>query len=116
MALPHAASGELIDVRPLGPSLREARSTTLVRSDHLEIFRLVLAAGARVPDHKMPRVCQLSSVSTMQCLEGCVEIEVDGDRRRMPAGTMLYLSIGVPHALTAIEDSSVLVTMLVERA
>lgn len=116
MALPHAASGELIDIRPLGPSLREAKSTTLIRSDHLEVFRLVLEAGARVPDHKMPRVCQLASVSTIQCLEGCVEIEVDGSRQRMPAGSMLYLSIGVPHALKAIEDSSVLVSMLVGRA
>jgi len=45
MSLPHAASGELIDVRPLGASLRQTSSSTLVRADHLEVFRLVLAAG-----------------------------------------------------------------------
>lgn len=114
MALAHAASGEIIDISPLGENLRDTISTTLIRSDHLEVFRLVLPAGARVPDHKLPRICQLSSVSTIQCLEGAVEISVDGRSRTMRAGTMLYLSIGEPHAMTAIEDSSVLVTMLVE--
>ena len=58
----------------------------------------------------------MSSVSTIQCLEGAVEIAIDGRSRTMRAGNMLYLSIGEPHALTALEDSSVLVTMLVGRA
>ena len=31
MAIPHAASGELIDVRPLGAALRQTSSSTLVR-------------------------------------------------------------------------------------
>lgn len=115
MALAHAASGELVDIRPLGETLRETISTTLIRSDHLEVFRLVMPAGTRVPDHKLPRICQLTSVSTVQCLEGAVEITVDGRRQVMRAGNLLYLSVGEPHALTALEDSSVLVTMLVGR-
>ena len=52
MAIPHTASGELIDVRPLGADLRQTSSSTPVRVDHLEVFRLVLAAGKAAPDHK----------------------------------------------------------------
>lgn len=35
MAMPRATQGELIDVRPLGDALRDSRSVTLMRSDHL---------------------------------------------------------------------------------
>jgi quercetin dioxygenase-like cupin family protein len=115
MALPHAAAGDLIDIRPLGATLREAISTTLIRSDHLEVFRLVLPAGERVPDHKLPRTCQLPSAITVQCLEGAVELEAQGRVQVLHAGRMFYLAGGESHALKAIEDSSVLVTMLVRR-
>ncbi len=115
MAIPHAASGDLIDVRPLGATLRQTISTTLIRSDHLEVFRLVLLAGENVPDHKLPRTCQVPSVITIQCLEGTVEFEAYGRSQVMHAGSMVYLAAGEAHALKAIEDSSVLVTMLVRR-
>lgn len=115
MAIPHAASGELIDIRPLATALRQSISTTLVSSDDLEVFRLVLPAGEQVPDHKLPRTCQVPSVITIQCLEGEVEFEVHGRSQVMHAGHMAYLAAGEPHALKAMQDSSVLVTMLVRR-
>ena len=52
MAIPHAAPGELIDVRPLGADLRSTSSTTLIRAFHLEVFRFVLPAGKAAPDHR----------------------------------------------------------------
>lgn len=116
MAIHHANSGELIDIRPLGSALRQAISTTLIRSDHLEVFRLVLPAGELVPDHKLPRVCQMPSEVTIQCLEGAIEIELGPRSQVINAGRMLYLASGEPHALKAIEDSCVLVTMLVNQA
>jgi hypothetical protein len=45
MATAHASSGELIDIRPLGAALPQMASETLVRAEHLEVFRLVLLAG-----------------------------------------------------------------------
>lgn len=56
MAISHAASDELIDVLPLCAKLRQTSSSTLVSADQLEVFRLVLAAGKAVPDHKAARV------------------------------------------------------------
>lgn len=109
MSTHHAASGELIDLRPLGEDLPQSASKTLVRSDHLEIFRLVMLAGKALPEHQVP------SAITVQCLEGAVEIEAHGRSRLMPAGSLLYLSGGVAHALKAVQDSSILVTMLVQR-
>jgi quercetin dioxygenase-like cupin family protein len=109
MATPHAASGDLIDIHPFGDALPHAKSTTLVRSDHLEVMRLVLPAGKRLPQHQVP------SVITVQCIEGAVELEVHGRSRLMRAGNMLFLAPGEPHSLEALEDSSILVSMLVHR-
>lgn len=110
MAIPHAASGELIDVRPLGADLRQTSSSTLVRADHFEVFRLVLAAGKTASDHKV------SGVITIQCLEGRVELEAHGRTQILRAGSMVYLSDAEPHAVKALDDSSLLVTMLLRRA
>jgi quercetin dioxygenase-like cupin family protein len=110
LAIPHAASGELIDVRPLGANLRQTSSNTLVRADHLEVFRLVLAAGKAAPDHKA------SGAITIQCLEGAVELEAHGRKQILRAGSLVYLSDAEPHAVKAIDDSSLLVTILLRRA
>ena len=109
MATLHAASGELIDLRPTGKNEPDEGSRALVRDDHVEIFRLALPAGKKVPEHQVP------SFVTIQCLEGAVEVRAHGRAQVMRAGTLIYLAGGQPHALKAIEDSVVLVTMLVAR-
>lgn len=110
MAIPHAAPGELIDVRPLGQKLRQARSETLIRTNHLEVLRLVLPAGKTMRQHAA------AGLMIAQCLEGVVEFETRGAVQRLAAGTMLYLSDKEPHALKALEDSSLLLTLLLHRA
>ena len=110
MAIPHASPGELIDVRPLGEKLRDARGETLIRTDHLEAFRLVLPCGKVLPMHRA------SGLMIVQCLEGVIEFEARGLLQRLTTGTMLYLPEGEPHALKALEDSSLLVTVVLRRA
>lgn len=113
MALHHAESGELIDVAPLGPAHRETISTTLVKTPTLEVFRLVLPAGARIPQHKEPRICQLRGESTVHCLEGTVELTVNDRHHLMRPGSLIYLAAHETHALRAVTDATVLVTLLV---
>lgn len=110
MSIPHAESGELIDIRPLGANLCQTSSSTLVRADHLEVFRFVLPAGTGAPDHKA------SGAITIQCLEGAVKLEAHGQTQIMRAGSMVYLSDAEPHAIKALEDSSLLVSILLRRA
>lgn len=108
MAAPHAASGDLVDVRPFGARLPDASSIALVRSDHIEVFRMVLPAGRSIPEH-------WTRASTVQCIEGVVEAEVQGRMQIMQAGSLLFLSGGERHAFKAREDASLLVTMLSQR-
>ena len=109
MSIPHAASGELIDIQPLAGNLSQTSSNTLVRADHLEVFRFVLTAGKSTPEHKA------SGAITIQCLEGLIELKAHGKIQRMRAGNMVYLSDSEPHSVEAIENSSLLVTILLRR-
>ena len=106
MAVPHANSGEVIDVRPLGVALAQARTTTLVKTKTLEIIRLVIPSGRDISSH------QAHGEITVQCLEGRVAFSVGNTRRDLEAGQFLYLSPEEPHSLQGIEDASILLTIL----
>jgi quercetin dioxygenase-like cupin family protein len=106
MAIPHAKAGEVIDVRPLGAALSTAHTQTLVKTDALEVVRIVMAAGKDIAPHAVP------GEVAVQCLEGKVEFRVDGSEHELTAGTLLYLEGAAPHSLHAREDSSLLVTIL----
>ncbi len=109
MAISHASSGQLIDVRPLGKHLTGEVSTALFKSEQLEVIRLVLPVGKVFPPH------QVAGEITIQCLEGKIDVSVDGHSNVLEAGQMLYLSGGVKHAVQAIEDASALVTIVLCR-
>jgi quercetin dioxygenase-like cupin family protein len=66
MAIPHAKAGEVIDVRPLGPALTNSRTTTLAKTDSLEIIRLVIPQGKDIAEHRV------AGEITVQCLVGHV--------------------------------------------
>jgi quercetin dioxygenase-like cupin family protein len=105
MAIAHARPGHIIDVRPLGASLGDQRSCALFKSRQLEVMRLVLRAGKRMPPHRVP------GEITIQCLEGRLDVVVEGRSHVLEAGHMLYLPGGVAHGVVALEDVSALVTI-----
>jgi quercetin dioxygenase-like cupin family protein len=109
MAIPHAQSGEVVDIRPLGPALAAARTTTLVKSKTLEILRLVVPAGKEIPSHEVPEEVVL------QCLEGRVTVNLEGRSVELAAGEFIYLDGHRPHGLKAVLDSTLLVTILLAR-
>lgn len=106
MAIPHAKSGEVIDIRPLGAALARAKTTTLVKTKTLEIIRLVIPAGKDIPEHRA------HGEITVQCLEGRVAFGSGGAKQDLAAGQLLYLSSEEPHSLHGLEDATVLVTIL----
>lgn len=105
MATLRVNQGELIDIRPLGDAITDSKSLTLMRSDHLEVVRLALRAGKRIPEHRVP------GEITAQCLEGTVKFGSRMGIRSMRAGDMLFLLGNEPHWLEAVENASVLVTL-----
>ena len=108
MSIPHALSGQPVAVAPFGPGLAEQRTVALFKSDQLEVIRLVLAAGKSMPTHSV------SGEITIQCVEGSLDVGVNGDTTRMQAGQLMFLLGDVPHSVTAREHASALVTIVVK--
>ena len=103
---PLATPGEPIDIHPFGDGLPSATSATLVKTDGLEVLRLVLVAGKKLPTH------QVASRLTVQCIEGSVEFAARGRSHVMRAGTLLFLGPGEPHSVEPLENSFLLITRL----
>jgi len=106
MALPKAKPGEVIDVRPLGPRIASAKTSTLVKTDELEVLRLVMPAGKRIDTHRAP------GEAILHCLEGRVELHLADGARLLSAGDMVYLPAAEPHSVAAEADSVLLATLL----
>ncbi len=106
MAIPHAKSGEVIDVRPLRAALATSRTTTLVKTKTLEIVRIVVPEGKEIASH------DVKGEITLQCLEGRAGIVVDDMTRILEAGQLMFLAGHEHHAVRGIESSSLLLTIL----
>ncbi len=103
MAIHHASPGERIDIGPLGDKLADAKTGTLLKTDSMEVLRLVLPAGKTVAEHKAP------GEIAVQCIEGRVQFTAMNKTVELTSGTMLYLPAAESHSLKAVEDSSLLV-------
>jgi quercetin dioxygenase-like cupin family protein len=106
MALPHAAPGDLIELVPRDTPLLETTTQAFFKTAQLEAMRLVLLRGEQFPEH------QVSGDITVQCLQGQVRLRLPNSDVDMTPGTMLYLCGGTSHALEALEDAIVLVTIV----
>lgn len=109
MAIKHARPGEVVDITPFGNRLKSERTHTLAKTDDIEVIRLVLPAGKEIATHSAP------DQIIVQCIEGRVNFTALGEDRDLRAGRLLYLPPGEPHALKAMDDSSLLLTVLLPR-
>jgi len=108
MALPHAQLLDVINVAPLGPNLRSAVSTSLIKTQRIQLLHLVLPAHHDVPQHHVGDECSI------HCLEGEIEVVTPGGTRHLRPGNLLVLPAGEPYSLRARRDSGVLMTLLLK--
>lgn len=105
MALPHAQSGEVASVRPLGHQLAAATTSAILKAGQLEVMRVVLPAGKSMREH------QTQGEATVQCLEGAVEFHAGDSVQLLQPGDFVHLAPRSPHALKAVQHSSLLLTI-----
>lgn len=72
MAVHAKTFGKVIDIRPLGDDVAQAKTTTLLKTNQLEIVRLMMPTGKEIVTHTAP------GEMTVQCLEGRVEFVIGG--------------------------------------
>ena len=95
-------AGELIDARPLGSNIVDARHRTLLNTDSLTIKRMVLLKEKQLAEHVAP------GDIVIQCIEGRFLFSHSNGKDELLPGQMIHLSKGDLHAVKAIEDSSFL--------
>jgi quercetin dioxygenase-like cupin family protein len=109
MALPHAQPLDVIDLQPLGTALRESVTTSLLKEPPIQLIRLVLRAGEGMPQH------HVDSAITLLCIEGQAEVGTPERQCRLKAGELVMIEGGQPHTVRALTDTSLLLTILLDK-
>ena len=86
-----------------GTEANSFQTKHLVKSEQLEILRMMLPIGKELPRHTSP------ADIVVQCLEGRVLFSTDDRTVELVSGDLYFLAAGRPHWVKAIEDSSLLV-------
>jgi quercetin dioxygenase-like cupin family protein len=110
MALQHAASGDKIALARGDDDIAYFTSVALAKTPHMELIRMVLPKERPMPVHKV------DGEVTLQCLEGEIAVAAHGRSITLTPGEMLYLSGGVPHSISAVQDAVALMTILLTPA
>jgi len=105
MALKHAQPFEAIDVRPLGARLADTVTTSLIKTHSLQLMRVVQRAGESLPEH------HVRGEITVQCLEGRAQLPTPQLDIVLSAGQVVLLPAAEPHAVRALTDTTLLVTV-----
>lgn len=109
MAASNLQAGEVIDVRPFGPGFAGAKSSILLKTDALQLVRLVIPQGQEIPSHSA------RGEITVHCLEGRVAFTTNGVTYELGAGQLLHLPGEQIHSVLGLEDASLLVTKTAPR-
>lgn len=95
-----------IFVLPLNVTGEQSRKITLVHTPHVKVVQLIVPVGQSVPTH------QAQGELLLHCLEGRVSLSALGNTYDLRPGQLLALSIDEPFSIRAIEDASVLLTLI----
>lgn len=109
MALPRPESGEVFNIHPTGEQYTEFFTRAIVRTDELEVIRFVLPQGNTLREHKVVGDC------TVQCIEGMIESVAHGKTMRLIEGEMMYIAACAQHAVRALKNSVILVTIVLHK-
>ena len=106
MALTHAQPLDVIDLHAIDDSSGVTVSRSLLRRPHLQLLRVVLAAGDTLPEH------HVGGDVTIQCLYGDADVVMPSRTCRLVAGALVMLPAEAPHRVHAREHTALLVTIV----
>lgn len=103
MALHHCGPGEVARLGAI--DLRATTTAALARTPSFEAIHLVVRAGQSIAPHRV------AGSLTLYCIAGHARIESEVSAE-LKTGDWLFLEPGTPHAVKAIADTSLLLTIL----
>jgi quercetin dioxygenase-like cupin family protein len=75
----------------------------------MEVIRLIVPAGKEINEHRA------KGEVIVHCLEGLVHLTAFGKAQPLRAGELMYLPTGEAHTVKGIENSSLLLTILLPK-
>jgi quercetin dioxygenase-like cupin family protein len=109
MATHHAVPGEIVDLETWAQDLIHDRNKAIVKTDYMELARIVIPAGEEFPNHNV------SGPIVVHCTRGQTEITVLDKTQLLRSGQLLYLMPGQPHVIRAVIDSVILFTIIFKK-
>lgn len=106
MALKHAQPLECIDLHASDMQRGTTISSSLLKTAHLQLIRIVLLAGRALPEH------HVAGEITIQCIAGEADIVTPSGSCRLASGMLVMLPAGEPHRVQTHMDTVLLVTVL----
>jgi quercetin dioxygenase-like cupin family protein len=106
MAATRTVSNQVLSVIPPDAFADGKKSSVLVETPELKLVRLTLRNAQRIPTHVAPGELLL------YCAIGHLTLFAGGKTQSVPAGHVVYLAAGEPHAIEAREDSIAILTIL----
>ena len=109
MATHHAHPGEIVDLETWAQDLPYEHSKAIIKTEELELVRLVIPAFKEIPNHKV------SGPIVVHCLYGELIITAMNKNTRLSTGQLMYLKPGEPHTLKSVSDSIVLLSIIFKK-
>lgn len=106
MSIPHAKSGEIVDLFQKTQGFSEGQTRAIIKTDRLELGRIVLKKGKKMRPH------QVDGPITIQCLDGQIALETSQSSQTLSAGQLVYLAPKEPHSVAALSDAVFLLTIV----
>ena len=106
MATRHAKPGEIVNLDHWADDLDIDQTKAIVKTEQMELIRLVLSAGDSIPTHKV------AGPITVQCVKGKIEFSAMGATQKLQTGELLHLLPGEPHSVKALDNTVVLLTII----
>jgi quercetin dioxygenase-like cupin family protein len=89
------------------PAKTGHRQAGLVHRGPLRLLLFAFDPGGRLPEHRAP------GHIVIHCLRGELAVEADAAQHRLRDGEALVLDPGVPHAVEALAESEMLLTVCI---
>lgn len=109
MATHHAKSGEVVDLASWADDLPTEQTKAIVKTSGIELARLVIKAGINM--HKAD-YCHVDGPIVVHCIEGEIVLKTPDAQIRLSAGQLAWLEGRTEHALRAVQDAVVLLTIV----
>jgi quercetin dioxygenase-like cupin family protein len=106
MAKQFAVPGQVVDLNRSATTTDTNQKTVLIRSNVVEVIRLLIPAGSTIPTY------QAAGHIILHCLEGRISIFALDKTQELSAGQLLYLALNEAFSIHGIVRASVLATTI----